>query len=110
MKKVGFHDDAAGRKANTPQTKAPQETEFTYTFENFFHPFVGELIRKLNRGTLTDLLDPTFHEALAKQFEGSFERDYPPRPSDTVLFEVAEGVPYPRKEIDVGVGPYAGYN
>jgi hypothetical protein len=26
-----------------------EETEFTYTFENFFHPFVGELIEQRHR-------------------------------------------------------------
>jgi hypothetical protein len=30
-----------------------QDTQFTYTFENFFHPFVGELIEKLNKESLS---------------------------------------------------------
>ena len=25
------------------------ENKYTYTFENFFHPFVGRLITRLNR-------------------------------------------------------------
>jgi hypothetical protein len=84
---------------------------FTYNFENFFHPFVGELISRLNRSSaLSDLLDPTFHEDLAKKHEGSFQRDYTPLPSQTVVFEHAKDEPYPEKEIDVGNGPYAGYN
>jgi hypothetical protein len=37
-----------------------QDIEFTYTFENFFHPFVGELIQKLNRESLPEMLDPKF--------------------------------------------------
>ena len=33
-----------------------------YTFENFFHPFVGELIEQLNTKSLAGLLDADVHE------------------------------------------------
>jgi hypothetical protein len=49
-----------------------QEPEFTYTFENFFHPFVGELIQQLNRESLPGMLDPTFHAGLKADFFTSF--------------------------------------
>ena len=41
-----------------------QDVQFTYTFDNFFHPFVGELIDQLNRKSLAGLFDPEFHQAL----------------------------------------------
>ena len=40
--------DTTSKTPSTPKS-AVFEPEFTYTFENFFHPFVGELIAKLNR-------------------------------------------------------------
>jgi hypothetical protein len=44
---------------------ARQETQFTYSFENFFHPFVGELIDKLNKESLSGLLDLVFYQIQA---------------------------------------------
>ncbi|MBF6650644.1 toxin [Methylobacter sp. BlB1] len=80
-----------------------QDTQFTYTFENFFHPFVGELIEKLNKESLPGLLDPNFHQELTdKTF---FKSHYTPQTSGTVKLK------FPIKEIDVSVsGPYANYN
>jgi hypothetical protein len=40
------------------------DTRFTYTFRNFFHPFVGELISKLNQDSLAKMLDPVFLDGL----------------------------------------------
>src|SRR5258708_32018455 len=40
------------------------DTQFDYTFENYFHPFVGELISKLNRDSLPGMLDATWQESL----------------------------------------------
>jgi len=80
-----------------------QEPKFTYDFENFFHPFVGEMIEKLNKDSLSGLLDPNFHQGLEKIF---FESYYTPQPSKVVEF-----TKFPKKEIDVSVnGPYANYN
>jgi hypothetical protein len=78
--------------------------KFTYTFENFFHPFVGELIAKLNKGTLKDLLEGQLDPALVQNF---FQELYSPNPSNDkhVL------VNFFPKEIDVAEhGPYANYN
>lgn len=85
-------------------TAAHNDIEFTYEFQNFFHPFVGELIGRLNRFSLTGLLDANFHASLADDF---FARFYPPPdpPNDLVKIEH-----FP-KEIDVSNdGPYANYN
>jgi hypothetical protein len=49
-----------------------QDIEFTYTFENFFHPFVGELIQKLNQDSLPGLLDPKYHQSLKTDFFNTF--------------------------------------
>ena len=47
---VGFHDQSVARPLGARMPLAQRDTQFTYTFENFFHPFVGELIAKLNQG------------------------------------------------------------
>ncbi|PTQ91459.1 hypothetical protein C8R30_1323 [Nitrosomonas nitrosa] len=83
-----------------------QDTQFTYTFENFFHPFVGELVEKLNKESLSGLLDPNFHQGLADKFGSFFESYYTPQSSGVVKF-----TDFPIKEIDVSVsGPYSNYN
>ncbi len=80
--------------------------QFTYTFENFFHPFVGELIGQLNQSSFAGLLDPTFLQKLATDASTPdfFTTDYIPLTSETVQINH-----FP-KEIDVHNGPYANYN
>src|SRR5262245_23479639 len=76
---------------------------FTYEFHNFFHPFVGDLISKLNKESLQGFLDPEFHNDLID--ETFFDNLYKLLPSDS--FDIKH---HP-KEIDVSVGgPYANYN
>ena len=91
------------------------DTEFTYTFENFYHPFVGELIEKLDRESLPGMLDPGFHESLSKHAENpppsdtlfAYFEDFYQKPPKGTLVE-AEGFP---EEIDLREGgPYANYN
>lgn len=87
-----------------------QDTRFTYTFENFFHPFVGELIEKLNKESLSGMLDPNFHQELADKFGEFFKSYYTPlnEPPNDQLVQFTD---FPLKEIDVSVtGPYANYN
>ena len=71
---VGFHyaDDAIAKSKWGWDFKNPKDTEFTYTFENFFHPFVGELIAELNKKSLSGLLDPTFHQSLTNEFFANY--------------------------------------
>ena len=74
-----------------------------YTFENFFHPFVSELIGQLNRTSVAGLLDPSFLQNRRQTF---FEKDY-----NTVLPSDTGPVEYFDKTIDVTPGgPYANYN
>jgi hypothetical protein len=80
--------------------------QFTYTFENFFHPFVDELLQKLNTDSLSGLLDPHFLAALEAQpsskMPGVF---YTPTTDLTIRTKFFD------KEIDVDTGgPYANYN
>jgi len=79
-----------------------QVDQFTYTFNNFFHPLVGELIAKLNKTSVEGMLDPVFLQGLSQQF---FTTYYKPYNTNTVQ------VVYFSKEIDVKPGgAYANYN
>ena len=111
---VGFHDQTIALEAEKVTLGHP-DTKFTYNFANFFHPFVGELIAKLNRESLPGMLDPAFHEGLSQKVDDppktdtffTYFKDFYQKPIDGNLVEV-EGSP---KEIDVSDhGPYANYN
>jgi len=79
------------------------DTGFTYTFENFFHPYVGELIDKLNKTSVEGMLDPVFHEGLEQPFFNSF---YTAITTNNLV--AIESFP---KAIEVVSGsPYANYN
>ncbi len=98
---VGYHDTKVASKANKVSL-GHSDTQFTYTFENFFHPFVGELISKLNKDSLPGMLDATWQDSLKTDF---FNGLY--NPTNTNLVKV-ESFP---KEIDVSEhGPYSNYN
>ena len=58
---------------------ASAEMRFTYTFENFFHPFVGRLIEQLNTKSLAGLLDADEHKKWTTDF---FEKFYDPLESN----------------------------
>ena len=45
-------------------------TQFAYTFDTFFHPFVGDLIAKLNQSSVQAMLDPTFLSSLNRDYKG----------------------------------------
>jgi hypothetical protein len=98
----GFHDIQNASLKVRPWVTWREDTEFTYTFQNFFHPFVGELIKKLNRESLPGLLDAKYHQNLATEF---FDESYTSLTSKLVKLNH-----FP-KEIDVlEGGPYANYN
>jgi hypothetical protein len=87
------------------QTAAAFKPDFTYYFNNFFHPFVGELIAKLNKESLRGLLNPEYHKELEELFGKFFHTSYQELPGSAFDIET-----YP-KEIDVSIGgPYANYN
>lgn len=84
--------------------------KITYKFSNHFHPYVGELITKLNNESLSELLDVEYHQQLDK--EGKFFEDlYKPQkstdPDESHPFDVT----WKEKKIDVSEdGPYSNYN
>jgi hypothetical protein len=97
---VGFHDLSVANLGRTVSL-GHWDTQFTYTFENFFHPFVGELIAKLNRDSLPGMLDATWQDGLKQDF---FKALY--NPTEDKLVQVK----YFSKEFDVSEhGPYAIY-
>lgn len=100
---VGFHlnsDMLSYRRYGWVEYK--QESKFTYSFRNFFHPYVGELIQRLNQLSLPGMLDPTFHAALRKDFFTDFYTEHAGQ---------LVGIESFPKEIDVDPhGAYANYN
>jgi hypothetical protein len=82
--------------------------EFSYTFENFFHPFVGQLIQKLNLTSVAGMLDPNFLAGLVATYA----------PSDYTIVGAGSGPGISRvtvglepRTIDLTIGgPYANYN
>jgi hypothetical protein len=83
-------------------TRLPYREEFSYTFGNFFHPFVGNLIKQLNQTSVAGMLDPDFLETLHYAYTSA---DY------TVLDSATVSVALEDQDVDVSIGgPYANYN
>lgn len=83
-------------------TNSYTDTKFTYDFQNFFHPAVGDLIQRLNRGSVRDMLDPAFLAGLSDDF---FAQAY------TVYSSAVLEVRHHPKGIDLQAGgPYGNYN
>jgi hypothetical protein len=81
---------------------AGSDLQFVYTFENFFHPFAGELIAKLNRDSLRGMLDADWQKILEQLFFAALYG-----PSSNASVEVNS---FP-KQIDLAYGgPYSNYN
>lgn len=106
---AGFHSyQAVRQQASVSKNVAfvnlgTPETKFTYTFHNHFHPFVSELLEKLNRESLDGLLDADFHAQLEEHF---FNQQYGPNQTDPAF--AVKSFP---KQIDVSEeGAYAVYN
>src|SRR5215472_13082771 len=69
---VGFHDlSLASLESSVPLDHS--DTQFTYTFQNYFHPFVGELIARLNSVSLRGIFDPAWLAGLKQDF---FQNSY----------------------------------
>jgi hypothetical protein len=99
--KASYHDKMTDRAIGTITT-GHWDTKFNYTFENFFHPFVSELIERLNKKSLADVMDATWQDSLEQTFFPTF---YPSAGDNLVSIQSFD------KEIDVSVGgAYAVYN
>jgi hypothetical protein len=82
------------------------ETKVDYTFYNHFHPYVGELIERLNQRSVDGLLDVDFHASLVSDY---FNAEYNPHES-VDQYDTIDSEFFP-KNIDVSErGPYAIYN
>jgi hypothetical protein len=112
---VGFHETSYFHESSLILQAVDQTAgNLTYRFENLFHPFVGELIEKLNKDSLSGLLDPSFQTGLTERlvdptasdaFFQYFQNAYDSAGGATVRIT---GFP---KEIEVREGgPYANYN
>lgn len=101
-KRTGYHAFQADYIRLFGTVTYKEDTEFTYTFENFFHPFIAELIEKLNRDSLNGMFDPGYHQNLAEEFFDDFY---------TALEDRTVKIRHFPKEIDLrDGGPYANYN
>jgi hypothetical protein len=101
---IGLHDQQLAQSASAIAT-THSETKFVYTFQNFFHPFAGELVQKLNEESLSAMLDPEFLAGLTADF---FKSTYSPAEN---AFGSLPDVKYFPKTIDVSVnGPCSNYN
>jgi hypothetical protein len=85
-----------------PPRRIQFEEKFSYDFKNFFHPFVADLIKKLNQTSVAGMLDPVFLAGLDQAYGPG---DYTPLDSADVSVTLEDRL------IDVSVGgPYANYN
>lgn len=83
------------------------DTKFLYTFESFFHPYVGFLREKLNEGSLAQLLSPATQGMKDDAFFAKYYTEGDGEGADGP-FEIRS---YPKKNIDLeDGGAYATYN
>jgi hypothetical protein len=107
MKEIGaFHygsDVASVARPAGAELAGSQVDDFTYTFENFFHPFVGQLIQQLNKRSVAGMLDPDFLSTL--------NVSYAPNEYDLAASSSSAHVTLNPKKFDVSPGgPYSNYN
>ena len=79
---------------------------YTYDFKNFFHPYVGALIKQMNQTDVQGMLAFSFLTTLADPYTTAADGYIPNPTNDASLTVTLE----PR-DIDTTIGgPYAGYN
>jgi Tc toxin complex TcA C-terminal TcB-binding domain len=90
----GFHDHMIDKAYRPPYW----DKQFQYTFQNFFHPLVGDLLSQLNRRSLSGMLDAQWQK---DQQRLVFDSAYHPTQDDLVRvmsfpeqLDVAENAPY----------------
>ena len=131
FRKVGFHAYETAVATIGVRARSKQVDKFSYTFSNFFHPFVGEVITKLNTDSLDGALDATWQDSLkwgsfepnpapvATPFEQLWANSKLPNAPQSNYFRVSysptqdeiTSVDYEPKTIDVSAhGAYANYN
>jgi Tc toxin complex TcA C-terminal TcB-binding domain len=101
---------APGAGRSGPAKRATGQETFSYDFQNFFHPFLAQLINQLNQTSVAGMLDPHFLSTLDVPYVNGSNLpyaagDYAPLDTGTVTVRLEP------KTIDVSIGgPYANYN
>lgn len=83
--------------------------QFGYRFENFFHPFVGTLIGKLNATSVAGMLDPQFLGGPSCKYAYT-SKDYTKYSTTTGNPNVAVTIDDQGIDVALPGGPYAVYN
>jgi hypothetical protein len=78
------------------------DTRFNYRFENFFHPFVAELLQRLNQTSVAGMLDPAFQSTLTRDVFTNFY--------DVLETDCLKVQRFPVNVDRQEGGPYANYN
>src|SRR5262249_27676198 len=108
---ISVHLEAEARTAASFGVSAAS-SQWTYTFNPFFHPFVGDLIAQLNQSSVAGMLDPAFLAALKHGYGADYDvlaTSAPNLESIKVRLPSATGLPPITLDLSSS-GPYAGYN
>jgi len=96
LERPAFHyAEDVSKLAMDLRARFTTDTRFEYRFDNFFHPFVAELIARLNRESLEGLLDPEWQKSLAT-----------PDPKTSAVVATSTGA---RRRSGSSGGPFARY-
>jgi hypothetical protein len=77
---------------------------YSYDFQNFFHPYVGALIKQLNQTDVQGMLSSSFLKTLSNPYT---PQEYQPNPTNSTSLTVT----LEPRDIETNTGgPYAGYN
>ena len=101
---IGFHDSAVAAFWGPAGPIGPVAANgflSQYTFTNFFHPLVGQLLGQLNRKSLSGIFDPIWQSDQRQYFFGP---SYHPSHDDGVRVTSSP------EQFDVINEPYANYN
>ena len=67
-----FHYSADGKLVVANSGATGSAPTFSFGFQTFGNPFVGDLIKKLNKTSLDDMLDPCFLDGLTRKYAGEY--------------------------------------
>jgi hypothetical protein len=91
--------------ATSPTWRYAWVNRFTYTFNTFFHPFVGDMLSKLNQSSLQAMLNPAFLSTLQRTYLGTYYN------AVGTSYNMAASVSMPPATIDTSIGgAYSVYN
>jgi hypothetical protein len=100
-----FHDRSLLALVNGLTTSATNaDPKITYNFQDFWHPFVGELITKLNQESVAGMLSPAFLKGLTLDYYST-----PAQPTDMYTPDSATTIEPGVIDTQIG-GAYANYN